>query len=207
MSAARRRHLRTVGGWLLGFAVLGVALLLVDHSMKRQNAELASKAAVERLLDAEMAEAVALSQSLRESDFARDAATKLIEDEDVRLGRRVRAAMLIADDNPKAARLLSTYTLKGSAEDVVEIARGLNVPLKESADDFAQIWQSQTDSRETLIRAACMMARHPQGVQQLQREDDLLRLVKLLLAENPLSIQSWSRGVPAAASRLDSAAR
>lgn len=215
MTAATRRHLRTLAGWMLGIGLVVMGVWLMDRQFKRSRAALAGQAAVERLLDAEMSEAVALSKSLRQSESAREAVAPLVADPNCRPNRRVRAAMLIADRDPEAAGIVADYTLVSSVNDVVTIAQGLGISSQNLGRDFSQIWQAQTAPRETLVRAACMMARDELMIEELRTDESLGRLLKLLLAENPLAIQRWSEGfeplreelVPRLASVLQSSAR
>ncbi|MGB7345886.1 MAG: protein kinase [Pirellulaceae bacterium] len=190
MSAARSRHFKTVGTWLLGITAVCILMAAIYWQVKQQSTLLANRESVERLLDAKMTEAVELSRSLAKLDFARDAATALIKDETEPRGRRVRASLLLAGQDPQANRVLSQFALDGNVDDVVDIASSLYPPIQ--SDRFSDAWQSPTSTPAEQLRAACMIAWDPKQISQLRSIEAIDRLVQLLVDENPLWTKRWS---------------
>ncbi|GAA5506982.1 bifunctional serine/threonine-protein kinase/formylglycine-generating enzyme family protein [Novipirellula caenicola] len=191
MQAAQKRHLTNVTLWslamllVLGGAVSGYRLV------QNHNQTNASRMAMERLLDAKMNDAVLLATELHDSDFATAEATRVIHDESATMSDRVRAALVLADDNPKAADLIADYVLEAPVDEVVTIARKFVHATSIGGSSFSELWSAQLASRDKLIRAACMLANDPLRRDRLRTQVNLTRLMKLLLNENPLWIQRW----------------
>mgnify|MGYP003667325577 CR=1 FL=1 len=191
MKAAKKRHLTNVALWSLAIMTLLTIVFSGYQWLHHRNEVNASRMAMERLLDAKMNDAVLLATSLHDSDFATEDAARIINDEQTLIPDRVRAALVLADSNPKAADLLANYVLEAPVDEVVTIAKNYVHANCIGEKSFADIWSTQLASRDKLIRAACMLANDPSRRDQLRNKVNLTRLMKLLLNENPLWIQRW----------------
>lgn len=189
MTAARKRHFRTAASYGFGLLLAVVATLAIFRGVKQHNESIKNDAAVERLLDAKMSEAVMLSNDLRDSSQAKSSAEKILDSDDASPSRRVRAALLFANSDHESSEVLVSHALNGAVDEVVEIARGVVVPKSE----IEQVWRAQSAPRATLIRAGCLLANDEVTASKLRNENDAENLVKLLLAENPVWIKQWSK--------------
>ncbi|WP_442509885.1 protein kinase domain-containing protein [Novipirellula sp. SH528] len=192
MSAAKKRHLRIATSWLMIVVVMFASAYSGYRWLHNRNEANASRMAMERLLDAKMNDAVVLATSLKSSDVAREEAVRLVRNEDAMISDRVRASLVLADSNSDAAELITQYLLWAPVDEVVTIAKRFNPKTSLGGDTFEEIWSAQLASKDTLIRAACMLANDETRSDQLRDPVNLTRIMKLLLNENPLWIQRWS---------------
>jgi formylglycine-generating enzyme required for sulfatase activity len=192
MTAARNYHLRSVGTWLAGIAVLGVGLLIAYNAMERRNRNLATQAEVARMVDANMAEAVELSEQLGSSELARQHALTIISNENQPLARRVRASLIVDSADATAVDLLTQFALTGPVDEVVELVKRRSLSSVGLGASAVEIWKQGQAPRETLIRAASMVANDPRHVQSLRNAASTEAIMKLVLAENPIWIKRWS---------------
>jgi serine/threonine protein kinase/formylglycine-generating enzyme required for sulfatase activity len=194
MRAAENRHKRRLATWLAGILLVVAGIIGIFALVEQQKEKFAARAAVARLLDAKMPEAIELSRSLRTSQYAIQQAATLVRNEDAGIERRVRAALLIANADAQAMELLTRFVETGPVDEVVEIARARDVANVDFGESSLRNWADQGAPRGTLIRAACLIANDPKLVDQLREEKQKRRLVKLLAAENPVWIKRWSEG-------------
>ncbi|QDV47896.1 Serine/threonine-protein kinase PknB [Stieleria neptunia] len=194
MNAARQRHLGRLGAWSLAVGLLlavswGGYAFVVNQLRQRD-----SQAALTRLVDAELSEAIPLATELREDAWIRAQASTLVADPDSRLSVRVRASLVNADRDVVAAETLTRHALTAPVDEVVQIARSI-VPLMNSTNELAvELWRDQTATRGELLRAACLIANDPGSIGGFDDPDDQAVLVQLLLAENPVWSKSWGLG-------------
>ncbi|MCA9135823.1 MAG: SUMF1/EgtB/PvdO family nonheme iron enzyme [Planctomycetales bacterium] len=194
MSSARRHHLIRIGILLLVActvtALAGGTYRIVSNQIARRDNE----AALTRLLDAELTEAISLAATLRDDPWMHDQSSKLFANPKSKDSIRVRAAFVSADRDPQAAATIVAYALTAPADEVVQIAENLAPLLSTSMDSAVDVWQSQTAGRGELLRSACLIANAPDQIHRLRSPEQLTILFQLLLAENPVWSKYWGLG-------------
>ncbi len=152
MSAAFRWHLQTATLWL-SLAMLMIAsvsgLILWQN---RQSQRIADQAALERMLDVDMTEAIQVADVLHHSTLAREEALKLLNDQFVQPARRARACLILLGTAPKAATVLTEYSLSGPVQDVVQLAKSSLFPFEEARTKLQDTWQDQSSDKWAALR-------------------------------------------------------
>ena len=193
MTAARTRHIREVGQWVL--IALVVAVLGVfgwQWNVRLQQRQLA-QAQVERQLVANWPEAIEQAQALRDGDPAvMDSLRSKLADSNLSLGQRARAALVLSPLDPAARKILLEYLLGLPARDVVQFCQ--SAPLGELVDveQIQSMWLSKPENPAHELRLACLLAQHPPTQPLLRKEPQ--RVVQLLVSENPLFLNEWISG-------------
>ena len=202
MSAALRRHQRTL------LRVMGVCAIILCGigfsigAIRNVRRSVQNQAVFDGLLLAGMNEAAQLSNELRTSEHATEAALELLADNEADLGRRVRASLVVADRSDEAANLLSEHLLGGSVDDVVDIVTGLDSLFPTITQDAFAVWDSQSGSHEERIRAAAILANDAEQAKWLSEDQNIRRLTQLILLENPLWIRRWREAFEPVADQL-----
>ena len=201
MKAARARQVRSVGRQVLLFigilAIAGIAWAWIAVQQKQQLA----LAAVDRLLDATLPEAIVQTDDLRRGDpeVLSNLKSQLVR-EDLPVAKRIRAAFVLAPSEALARKLLLDYLQVAPAHDVVLLCKS---PLPRELVDpgtSTLLWQATQDDPSRQLRLACLLAQqtstHPLLMQHAER------VVQLLLSENPLMVSEWMDGFEPVGRRL-----
>lgn len=194
MSAARRHHWVRLGIWLAAVLIMTAIAGRTYRIVSNQIVQRDNEAALSRLLDAEFSEAIALAGTLREDPWMRDQSKRLIANPENKDSVRVRAALVRADRDSKAAETVVSYALTAPVDEVVQIASTAVPFMASSGEVAAKIWREQTASRGELLRSACLIANAPDRVESLRDPEQLANLFQLLLAENPVWSKNWAQG-------------
>ncbi len=200
MANAKSYHQRTIAIWLAASFLFVASGLGIRYSIQTYNAQLIENQSVDRLLDATFSEAIPLSRSMVKSKAVIERLDSILSSGTTPTEKRLRAAMARVDSNPLANKLLSDHQLDGPADEVVELIRNFDLESDERQRELIGLWSSQVGSRETLLRAACIMASDGKMRPVLLEQRD--RLVPLLIAENPLWIKTWEQGFLPIANQL-----
>lgn len=190
MGAARRAHLQTLG-LVCGVALsLLIAVGVVRDGIRRHTSRLETEAAVDRLLDAELGQAVTLAERLWALPKAHPlAATVLRESED--RPRRLRAALVLAPSDDAAADVLVDHALECPSRDLVQLIGPFTDVFARQDTRLRGRWEQQGLSRVAGLRVAALLARSDRNQSRLR--DEGARVLRWLLAENPGSIPDWGR--------------
>ncbi len=193
MTAARHRHLRTVGNSALMFlAVLAIGILGWQWNAQQQ-AHQEDQSRIERLVVATWPEAIAQAKSLRgRGADVLDAVRRRLANETLPMPQRVRAALVLSATDAAARKLLLEYAQGASAHEVIQLSQSAPLHNLFEVEQVQSLWTSKAGDSPTQLRLACLLAQYP-PTQPLLREDSE-RVVQLLLSENPLFVSEWMDG-------------
>ncbi len=193
MSAARHRHLRTVGNSALMFlAVLAIGILGWQWNAQQQ-AHQEDQSRIERLVVATWPEAIAQAKSLRgRGADVLDAVRRRLANDKLPMPQRVRAALVLSVTDAAARKLLLEYAQRAPAHEVIQLSQSSPLHDLVEPEQVQSLWQSKAGDPSSQLRLACLLAQYP-PTQPLLREHPE-RVVQLLLSENPLFVSEWMDG-------------
>ena len=194
MTAARQRHLHSVGQWaaivLMG-AVIGILGWQWNVRLQERQRVVSQ---VERLVVANWPEAITQASALRPGDpFLWETLRSHFNDPKSPISQRARAALVLSPTDPAARDLLLDYLQEAPPRDVVQLSRSGTMPELVDLEKVRGLWQAQPGNPAHALRLACLLAQQP-TTQPLLREDPQ-RIVQLLVKENPLYLTSWMDGM------------
>ena len=202
MTAARRhlgkRALR-IGALVATTAIL---LMMGGWAFTNHNRFIQDRSRYDSFLNADTRQAVATSNTMRKNAVARKFARDTLASGDAETDHQVRASMLIADEDPQSAKLLSDYILEASADDVVDVVSDLSISFDRLAEHARRVWNDEAETSARKIRAASIMVRDEKALAEFNTAENHSELTKLLLNENPLWIRGWSQVFTPVASGL-----
>ncbi|MEO1529057.1 MAG: protein kinase [Planctomycetota bacterium] len=190
MTAARHLHGKTLrnASFLVLAGCLAIAATLFGIS--RYGERVRNESAFEGFIASSIADAAERSNVLREDEALKQSATELIRGESQDL-RKLRAAMLLVNEEPEADELLSDFLMTADAEEVVDIVTTLDISFEKMAGDALAVWEDPGNDVQSKLRAACVMVRAPATADTISLPENLSSLCDFLIAENPIRIPRW----------------
>ncbi|QDS94418.1 Serine/threonine-protein kinase PknB [Roseimaritima multifibrata] len=202
LRAATLMHLRHLAAWAAVLLVLGVGGGMVYRQMEKRNQLANERTALAELLNAEIPQALAYAEALKESEFIVRETNKIVASTETTPKDQFRAALVLVDQDPVAADRVADFALHASPDETVYLATSKRFPYAQTRDVFRSVWGNSTRDRGELLRAACLLANDSAGVDDLRRDEGIKRLLDLLLTEDPVWISQWSRGLELVAKDL-----
>lgn len=202
MQVAKRKHLRAAA-LLIGIcSALVFGAISVRRNFQEYTANVALRGTMDRLLNSKFVDALRLGLTLRTQPSLRNEASLLIQDINRPLTERVRAAIVVHDDNKQAQQLLTNYALSCPPDELITLVPALDFPFQESVPELLSTWDQQTANRGTLLRTATLLANSPEHRKLIFKNPS--RLMNLLESGNPAEILSWAECFQGAASEIGS---
>ncbi|MEM8666131.1 MAG: protein kinase [Planctomycetota bacterium] len=206
MSAATKRHGRTALLFLACSALLIASVIWFRNQFNRHQMEMANRSFTEQLLVAETSDAIEMVPTARENPAVRAQIQVLFNGEDVTKQERMRAALVLADQDAEASKQLIDGLLNASADEVSAITSQLSVVNEQGRTYLLSLWNSSTLSPAQTIRAASIMANEPSLLHHIENEEVADQITRWLLKENPIWISDWAQALRPASKALVSSA-
>ena len=201
MRAARNHHARIVSGWMIVSAAVLSGVLFAWHKLHEYQTYEIAQANVDRLLGAELSEAIAQSVGFRKSGpLVQSLVQSRLDDPNTIADKKARAILAMSHPMPAARQMLFEYLMKSSPDDVSKLCRG--IPSDYFPDDATLLkqWRMESLGANERLRLACLMAHLPSLHHHVIADKE--RVVRLLLAENPIVVNQWIVGFEVIGSEL-----
>jgi serine/threonine protein kinase/formylglycine-generating enzyme required for sulfatase activity len=189
MNAAATKYRRRAFTFTGIVFLLGIVVTTITSLIRNQNENVVVVAAIDKLKDASLVDAVELAKQLREQPTAFQLANLVTKRSDFSLDERARLALMLGPSEPKAYEPLIEYLMNANAQDVAAV-----VPVTSFSEAICErllnVWTTDASDRHALV-AASVLANHPSFNAKLATDADTHRLVSLFARENPAWISNW----------------
>ena len=191
MSAAQKLHGKTLRNGVLVTLACLLAIMTIAFGFSRYKDRLRKVSAFEGFLVASIGDAAEIANTMRSEPTAENSATKLMREGSAPAQKRLRAGLLLINQQPEADRLVSDYLLSASVDDLVDVVTSLDTSFESLAKEATKVWKDSASDSAARLRAACVMVRDPKTADLLREQTNLSELCDLLLLENPVRIPRW----------------